>query len=404
MKEKNYISNSESSSSSHVESYLKNENKEENKLKSNLVTKKSSNLIENEDKNNNEENKNLNDKKNINNNNSKIFFSNADKKTFQTLTPFKDSQINDEIYPGEDFIICNKSSNKNNIIKNIIFEENNDNNDSNNLNTYNNLSNIIFEFKKKTENNFDIINEESFTLDRSYENLNEISNYSYSDNKLIQAEVKNLLCNNKKNDFYKTINYNNDNSNSSITSENKSDDKSNNYSISKPVSPQRIKFAKFDKRNKCYSFNNVSILKKKNELTKKKTKKEKISFSPSIIEKKNTCSNVNFRNLKDNNSETFYFSKSRTRRKSRSNKNLLYNNLKDLIDFNDSSSEENNKKNIKRSLRQSKKDDELLFLVNNNINQNLLINNNQNFGNQYLKTMTKEIISQKRSLNSNMFN
>ena len=59
--------------------------------------------------------------------------------------------------------------------------------------------------------------------------------------------------------------------------------------------------------------------------------------------------------------------------------------------------------NIKRSLRQSKKDDELLYLINNNINQNLLINN-QNFGNQFLKTMTKEIISQKRSINSNKFN
>ena len=184
MKE-NINSNSESSSSSHVESYLKNENKEENKLKSNLVKKIPSNLIENEDKNNNY----------------KIFLSNADKKTFQSLTPltpFKDSQINDEIYPGEDFMICNKYLNMNNIIKNIIFEENNDNNDSNNLNIYNNLSNIIFEFKKKTENNFDIINEESFTLDSSYENLNEISKYSYIDNKLLQADVKNLICGNKK--------------------------------------------------------------------------------------------------------------------------------------------------------------------------------------------------------------
>jgi hypothetical protein len=136
---------------------------------------------------------------------------------------------------------------------------------------------------------------------------------------------------------------------------------------------------------------------------KKKTKEEKISFSPSIIEKKNTCSSVNFRNLKHNNSENLGFQKSRTRRKSRSNKDLLYTNLKDLIDFNDSSSEEYNKKNIKRSLRQSKRDDELLYLVNNNINQNLLINNNQNFGNQYLKTMTEEIISQK-SINSSKFN
>ena len=136
---------------------------------------------------------------------------------------------------------------------------------------------------------------------------------------------------------------------------------------------------------------------------KKKTKEEKISFDSSIIVKKNTCSNVSFKNLKDNNSENLNFSKSRTRRKPRSNKNLLYNNLKDLIDFNDSSSEENNKISIKRSLRQSKKDDELLYLVNNNINQNLLINNNQNFGNQYLKTITKEIISQK-SFNSSQFN
>ena len=52
----------------------------------------------------------------------------------------------------------------------------------------------------------------------------------------------------------------------------------------------------------------------------------------------------------------------------------------------------------------NKKDDDVLHLVNNNINQNLLINNNQNFGNQYLKSMTKGIISQKRSLNSKKFN
>jgi CRP-like cAMP-binding protein len=261
-KEKNFNSNSESSSSSHVEKYLKNKNEKENKLKSNLKKKKSSNLIVNKDKNNNEKNKKKNSDSSKKNNNYKIFLSNADKKTFQTitpLTPFKDSQINDEIYPGEDFMIC-KSSN-NNITKNIIFEENTVNIDSNFLNIHKNYSSKMFEFKKKTKINFDIVNEECFTLDSSYENLNEISNYSYSDNKLIQAEVKNLISGNKKNDFYKTINYNDDNSYSSITSEEKksNDNKSNNYSISKPVSPSKIKFAKFDKRNKCYSFNNVSI-------------------------------------------------------------------------------------------------------------------------------------------------
>ena len=52
----------------------------------------------------------------------------------------------------------------------------------------------------------------------------------------------------------------------------------------------------------------------------------------------------------------------------------------------------------------NKKDDDLLHLVNNNINQNLLINNNQNFGNKYLRTMTKGIISQKRSSKLNKFN
>ncbi len=300
-------------------------------------------------------------------------------------------------------MICNKSSNTNNIIKNIIFEENNNNNNSNNLNIYKNYNNIIFEFKKKTENNFDIINEESFTLDRTYENLNEISNYSYIDNKLLQADVKNLICGNKKNDFFKTINYNNDNSNSSISSEDKKSD--NIYSISKPVSPKRIKFAKFEKKNKCYSFNNFSNLKKNNELMKKKSKDEKITFDFSNFEKKNICSIVNVKNQKDNISENcLNIPKiNSTRKKAKSNKNLLYNNLKDFNEFNDSSSEENNKKSIKRSNRQSKKDDELLYLVNNNINQNLLINNNQNFGNQYLKTITKEIISQK-SFNSSQFN
>ena len=134
----------------------------------------------------------------------------------------------------------------------------------------------------------------------------------------------------------------------------------------------------------------------------KKPKHERISFDASIFEQKNTCSNV--KNQKDNSENYLNITKSYlTRKISKSNKNLLYNNLKDFIEFNDSSSEENNKKSIKRSNRQSKKDDELLYLVNNNINQNLLINNNQNFGNQYLKTLTKEIISQK-SFNSSQFN
>ena len=137
-------------------------------------------------------------------------------------------------------------------------------------------------------------------------------------------------------------------------------------------------------------------------------KKSKISLDSSILKKKKTLSNVNFKNQKDNNIENYlYIPKSySTRRKSISNKNLLYSNLRDLIEFSDSSFNEDSyhKKSIKSSMYQNKKDVELLFLVNNNINQNLLINNNQNFGNQYLKSMTKGIISQKRSLNSKKFN
>ena len=371
-----------SSSSSHMESYLSNKNLEEK----NKLNKNHTNLIDNDDKENTEEKKNELDIKNGNN---KIFLSNADKKTFQTLTPFRDSQINDEIYPGEDFMICNKSLSTitNNISKNIIFEENkNDNNNEfNNSDKTKNYNNIIFDLKKNNENNFDIINEESFTLDSSYDNLNELSNYSYSNNKYLQENVKFLINKSKNDDNLKTIKYNVSCSSNSSRS---SDKKSNNYSINKPISPKRIKFAKFNKKNKSYSFN--GILKKKQaarEIIKKKTN-DKISFDSIIFEKKNTSSNENSK--KDNFSEkNFNRTKSHTtRRKSKSFKNLQFNNLKDFID--DSSSGDENKKKV---IRHSKKDDELLYLVNNNINQNLLINNNQNFGNKYLKTMTKEIIS-----------
>ncbi len=105
------------------------------------------------------------------------------------LTPFSPTEINDEIYPNEQFIFKEKSTNhlnsqntetnsgyllNNNIIDNSIFSKNNSKNNNYNL---------------------EINNVYSFYFQNSYNNINELTNFNYINDKKMQMKFEKYITN-----------------------------------------------------------------------------------------------------------------------------------------------------------------------------------------------------------------
>ena len=143
------------------------------------------------------------DKETLNNLDSVINFKNSTYKikTFKTsLTPYKDDEINDEIYPEETFIISPQSN------PNYQFTYNH-----NHLNK-NNLDNISI-----------CSTEISFSINSEYENIDELSEGNYSKDVSFRTTIKNFiqeevkkknnykinLISNEENDINSITNYNN---------------------------------------------------------------------------------------------------------------------------------------------------------------------------------------------------
>ena len=288
-------------------------------------------------------------------------------KNINNLTPFSPDAINDEIYPNEQFVFKENSTNNmnsqntqsdsNSIINNNNIYNNNNiiykNNSIYNNNIYNNNiynSNIYNNNNNKSYNNNLIINNiYSFYFPNSYDNINELANFKYINNILIQNRLEHYI----KNSLFISdeIKINQANTlrprNSSLFFDHEN---GNNESIEKFL---KVKSNYYDKNPK------FSIL--KNSLKKESKKEKKVDFKK--LTKKEDIKNIkfyhNFNQLENNNSI----------------KNYSKNNASSF-GFN------NNDKQ------------KLLDIVNNNIKQNMFMNgggviSGNNFVEDFLQNQLK---------------
>ena len=115
---------------------------------------------------------------------------NEKNKNDKYLTPFKPEEINEEIYPEDNYYLFNENESFNvNVRKSIV---NNGNEFKNENNFYFNKINYNDTIKKY--NNISICSTEiSFTVNSEYENINELSDYNYSKDKKLRERVIDVL-------------------------------------------------------------------------------------------------------------------------------------------------------------------------------------------------------------------
>ena len=119
------------------------------------------------------------DSKNETNNNNKY-----------NLTPFRPEEINEEIYPNDNYYLFNENESLNDDRKSIVNNDSLLKNENNFYFNKNNFINILY----NNNNNISVCSTEiSFTLNSEYENINELSDYSYSKDKTLQEKVIDVL-------------------------------------------------------------------------------------------------------------------------------------------------------------------------------------------------------------------
>jgi hypothetical protein len=360
----------------------------ENKM-SNIQETSSENSIEKTIINANKKNLNNEDDENNENNNKNI-----------NLTPYKSFEINNEIYPNEEFIFSNISKNNSDLTTNSnqvkIPKQNNNNINNNTNNNNNNNYNITINENKEillpssksiNENNFIISsNEINFFIKSSYDNINELSGNKYLKEKNLQEKVKNLVKNKKsimiktqtqtekkkkkkknnkkknlfidennnnyiKNTFTTNINFNN---NHSLYKKFNNNNNSDSQDSDKEHSKNDLKINFFGKKMKSTSYNNLDT-----------------NFANTNIEKLNS-----FESIK--NSGTV-----------KSDKPNNINNIS-IVNFSMNNNEGN----------------KLLNIINTNIEQNLILNEerentyNKNTGNNIAEFLNKALNKKKKKTNS----
>ena len=193
----NNIIESLNTSNENIDNTLKldNENNEINSMKENKTIKtnycndniseeKSSNDIDddtdNDDNNNNKNDININN--NLNKSKSELTeyyeeSSNLVSCNSLLITPYKPNEINNEIYPNEDKIPTSFKSNYK-------------------------LDYNLLGLKLRKDDDYSICSTEiSFSIESEYDNINEISNYKYSKNHLMQIQCKNWIINFDSDDY-----------------------------------------------------------------------------------------------------------------------------------------------------------------------------------------------------------
>ena len=191
------------------------------------------------------------DKETLNNLDSVINFKNSTYKikTFKTsLTPYKDDEINDEIYPEETFIISPQSN------PNYQFTYNH-----NHLNK-NNLDNISI-----------CSTEISFSINSEYENIDELSEGNYSKDVSFRTTIKNFIQEEvkKKNNYKINLISNEENDINSITNYNNFTNIHNKNTFDLNI---KKKGSYLPRRSSNFSLNQIKQSKTKNNFLKIKSK------------------------------------------------------------------------------------------------------------------------------------
>ena len=180
------------------------------------------------------------------------------------ITPFKFDEINNEIYPNENFMEYNdslikKSSKRNQSLQdfNKICIQNYD------VQKYNNINNINDENNNVSKDNNNINNisicstEISFSISRKYDNIDQLSEFKYSKTPILRRRVKDII-----------INFNEDNLD--LEQMNKTKTKSSvsinylkNLDFNKSSSMELLKRKKKKREKSCDNINEFNFFKKK---------------------------------------------------------------------------------------------------------------------------------------------
>ena len=299
------------------------------------------------------------------------------------LTPFKSFEINDEIYPNEEFIISNISKNNSDLttISNVV------NNSKKNVN--NNTYNISINNVNNNNNNenkeiffHDFIissNEINFTIKSSYENINVLSGNKYLNDKNLQEKIKNFLVN-KKGIIKK----------SSLQIESKKNGK-------KKKNKKKIFFC--DEKNKYKTFNDNSPTNKKN-IFNSNLSNNNISDIQSSFEEKDISKDATFKQQFLNKKNKSYHT------------NININNNNNNFDYikNNSTFESKNKSNFNNisifnlNMNNSGENNKLLNIINTNIEQNLILNEereNKSSGNNITQFLNNALNKEKNKIGDN---
>ena len=298
------------------------------------------------------------------------------------LTPFKSFEINDEIYPNEEFIISNISKNNSDLttISNVVNNSKknvNNNTYNNNVNNVNNNNNN--ENKEIFFHDFIISsNEINFTIKSSYKNINVLSGNKYLNDKNLQEKIKNFLVN-KKGIIKK----------SSLQIESKKNGK-------KKKNKKKIFFC--DEKNKYKTFNDNSPTNKKNIFNSNLSNNNIIDIQSSFEEKdisKDATFKQQFLNKKNKSYHT----------------NININNNNNNFDYikNNSTYESKNKSNFNNisifNLNMNNSgENKLLNIINTNLEQNLILNEereNKSSGNNITQFLNNALNKEKNKIGDN---
>ena len=189
-----------------------------------------------------------------------------------------------------------KRNKKINIYNNIVINNSNKNDNSNNNTNY------------TKQNKFDILENssaDSFSINSTYENINKISKYKYSNNKSLQDKVKKLLNRNSSISHYKTINSTKNNKSLLIKEERLISKNNNNNYKNKSMISHSAEKNKFDKNINIFhnSGNDTPNNKKEKSLSSLSDNDDEDNFYTMIkMKTKRSCKNLK-KKKKENNYE-----------------------------------------------------------------------------------------------------
>ena len=253
--------------------------------------------------------------------NRRISMNNYDKNNF-IIHQISKEKNNDLISQNNSFDKIYKLLSGNNIsdanIENVLIDNHSVHSDKRNkkINIYNNIGinnsnkndNTNANTNYTKQNKFDILENssaDSFSINSTYENINKISKYKYSNNKSLQDKVKKLLNRNSSISHYKTINSTKNNKSLLIKEERLISKNNNNNYKNKSMISHSAEKNKFDKNINIFhnSGNNTPNNTKEKSLSSLSDNDDEDNFYTMIkMKTKRSCKNLD-KNKKENNYE-----------------------------------------------------------------------------------------------------